>query len=143
MPASARPPETASASPRPWPVKEALDLSTRPVLASAGQIPWPSPCSSRDRQRAGLTTGSGQFLLSLDTGVRLDRPGLDGLRDTARARLIERVWCLSPDRLARIYAYQVILLDELAAIASPSPSWTPPAGPGPPIQRRFTDVPEL
>jgi site-specific DNA recombinase len=23
------------------------------------------------------------------------------------------VWCLSPDRLARVYAYQVIVLDEL------------------------------
>ena len=30
------------------------------------------------------------------------------------AGLIERVWCLSPDRLARVYAYQVIVLDELA-----------------------------
>ncbi|MDQ3209846.1 MAG: recombinase family protein [Actinomycetota bacterium] len=24
------------------------------------------------------------------------------------------MWCLSPDRLARVYAYQVIVLDELA-----------------------------
>ena len=36
------------------------------------------------------------------------------LRDAAEAGLIERVWCLSPDRLARVYAYQVIVLDELA-----------------------------
>ena len=28
--------------------------------------------------------------------------------------MIERIWCLSPDRLARVYAYQVIVLDELA-----------------------------
>jgi len=28
--------------------------------------------------------------------------------------VIERIWCLSPDRLARVYAYQVIVLDELA-----------------------------
>ena len=48
------------------------------------------------------------------SGARLDRPGLDELRDAAEAGLIERVWCLSPDRLARIYAYQVIVLDELA-----------------------------
>ena len=27
---------------------------------------------------------------------------------------MQRVWCLSPDRLARAYAYQVLVLDELA-----------------------------
>src|SRR6188472_1484774 len=48
------------------------------------------------------------------SGARLDRPGLDALRDAAEAGLIERVWCLSADRLARVYAYQVIVLDELA-----------------------------
>ena len=30
------------------------------------------------------------------SGARLDRPGLDALRDAAEAGLIERVWCLSP-----------------------------------------------
>ena len=48
------------------------------------------------------------------SGARLDRPGLDGLRDAAEAGQLEAVWCLSPDRLARVYAYQVIVLDELA-----------------------------
>jgi site-specific DNA recombinase len=50
------------------------------------------------------------------TGIpapELDRPGLDAVRDAAEAGLIERVWCLSPDRLARAYAYQVLVLDEL------------------------------
>jgi site-specific DNA recombinase len=36
------------------------------------------------------------------------------MRDAAEAGLIDVVWCLSPDRLARVYAYQVIVLDELA-----------------------------
>jgi len=48
------------------------------------------------------------------SGARLDRPGLDQLRDAAEAGLFEAVWCLSPDRLARAYAYQVVVLDELA-----------------------------
>src|SRR6266508_4381934 len=48
------------------------------------------------------------------SGARLDRPGLDGLRDAAEAGLVQAVWCLSPDRLSRSYAYQVIVLDELA-----------------------------
>ena len=47
------------------------------------------------------------------SGARLDRPGLDALRDGAEAGLFDTVWCLSPDRLARVYAYQVIVLDEL------------------------------
>lgn len=48
------------------------------------------------------------------SGARLDRPGLDALRDAAESGQIDAVWCLSPDRLARVYAYQVIVLDELA-----------------------------
>ena len=62
------------------------------------------------------------------SGARLDRPGLDALRDAAQAGLIERVWCLSPDRLARVYAYQVIVLDELARHG---------------VRVRFTDAPPL
>jgi site-specific DNA recombinase len=47
------------------------------------------------------------------SGARLDRPGLDMLRDQAEAGAFEAVWCLSPDRLARAYVYQVLILDEL------------------------------
>jgi site-specific DNA recombinase len=50
------------------------------------------------------------------SGARLDRPGLDELRDAAEAGLVEGVWCLSPDRLARVYAYQVIVLDGLPPV---------------------------
>ena len=47
------------------------------------------------------------------SGARLNRPGLDALRDQAEAGAFDAVWCLSPDRLARAYAYQVLILDEL------------------------------
>jgi site-specific DNA recombinase len=50
------------------------------------------------------------------SGARLDRPGLDLLRDQAEAGAFEAVWCLSPDRLARAYVYQVLVLDELAQL---------------------------
>jgi site-specific DNA recombinase len=56
----------------------------------------------------------GEFRDDGHSGARLDRPGLDRLRDAAEAGLFDMVWCLSPDRLARVYAYQVIVLDELA-----------------------------
>lgn len=46
------------------------------------------------------------------SGSRLDRPGLDGLRDAVRDAAIDAVAVFSPDRLARKYAYQVLLLEE-------------------------------
>jgi site-specific DNA recombinase len=48
------------------------------------------------------------------SGLRLDRPGLDALREAASARTVEAVWCVSADRLARDYAHQLLILDELA-----------------------------
>src|SRR3954447_20695539 len=46
------------------------------------------------------------------SGARLDRPGLDRLRDEAQAGTFEVIAVLTPDRLARKYAYQVLLLEE-------------------------------
>ena len=47
------------------------------------------------------------------SGTRLDRPGLDRLRDGAEAGAFEAVLILCPDRLARKYAYQMLILEEL------------------------------
>ena len=47
------------------------------------------------------------------SGTRLDRPGLDRLRDGAEAGAFEATLVLCPDRLARKYAYQVLILEEL------------------------------
>jgi site-specific DNA recombinase len=47
------------------------------------------------------------------SGSYLDRPGLDRLRDLARERAIDLIYVSTPDRLARRYAHQVILLEEL------------------------------
>jgi site-specific DNA recombinase len=46
------------------------------------------------------------------SGARLDRPGLDALRDAVRDAEVEVIGVLSPDRLARKYAYQALLLEE-------------------------------
>jgi len=46
------------------------------------------------------------------SGSRLDRPALDRLRDAAREGEFEVVAVYSPDRLARRYAYQILLLEE-------------------------------
>jgi site-specific DNA recombinase len=47
------------------------------------------------------------------SGSRLDRPALDRLRDAAREGEFDVLAVYSPDRLARKYAYQVLLLEEL------------------------------
>ena len=48
------------------------------------------------------------------SGARLDRPALDRLRDAAEAGVLDGVICLCADRLARVYAYQVLIIEELA-----------------------------
>jgi len=47
------------------------------------------------------------------SGTWLDRPALDELRDHAREGRFDVVVVLCPDRLARRYAYQVLILEEL------------------------------
>jgi site-specific DNA recombinase len=46
------------------------------------------------------------------SGATLVRPALDRLHDLAAVGAIDRIYVHSPDRLARNYAYQVLLLDE-------------------------------
>ena len=47
------------------------------------------------------------------SGATLKRPALERLRDRAAEGAFEVLLCHSPDRLARRYAYQVLLLEEL------------------------------
>jgi site-specific DNA recombinase len=46
------------------------------------------------------------------SGATLRRPGLDRLRDLVAARAVDRVLVTAPDRLARNYVHQMLLLDE-------------------------------
>ncbi len=47
------------------------------------------------------------------SGSTLARPAMERLRDVAAAGSINRLYVHCPDRFARNYAYQVLLLDEL------------------------------
>ena len=47
------------------------------------------------------------------SGATLIRPGLERMRDLAAGGMIDRLYVHSPDRLARKYAFQVLLTDEL------------------------------
>jgi site-specific DNA recombinase len=53
-----------------------------------------------------------QFVDDGFSGATLIRPALDRLRDLVSVGAIDRVYVHSPDRLARNYAYQVLLIDE-------------------------------
>ncbi len=53
-----------------------------------------------------------QFVDDGFSGATLIRPALDRLRDLVSVGAIDRIYVHSPDRLARNYAYQVLLLDE-------------------------------
>ena len=48
------------------------------------------------------------------SGATLIRPQLERLRDSTSLGLIDRLYVLSPDRLSRKYAYQVLLLEEFS-----------------------------
>jgi site-specific DNA recombinase len=56
------------------------------------------------------------FLDQAVSGAQFDRPALNRLRDLAPEGLFDVVLCLSPDRLARQYAHQWVLLNELQQV---------------------------
>jgi site-specific DNA recombinase len=47
------------------------------------------------------------------TGAKLQRPGLDALRDQAARAAFDVVVVTAPDRLARNYVHQMVILEEL------------------------------
>jgi site-specific DNA recombinase len=53
-----------------------------------------------------------QFVDDGYSGATLVRPAMDRLRDLAAVGGVDRIYVHSPDRLARNYAYQVLLIDE-------------------------------
>ncbi|HEU4519426.1 MAG TPA: recombinase family protein, partial [Microvirga sp.] len=68
--------------------------------------------AARVAQDRGQLDPEGRFLDEGYSGATLIRPGLERLRDAVAAGAIDRLYVHSPDRLARRYAYQVLLLDE-------------------------------
>jgi site-specific DNA recombinase len=53
-----------------------------------------------------------QFLADGYSGATLIRPALERLRDVVAAGRVDRLYIHAPDRLARQYAYQVLLVEE-------------------------------
>ena len=66
------------------------------------------------RERGHLVPAEWVFEDDGYSGARLDRPGLEAVRDLAAEGRIEALLVLTPDRLSRRYAYQILLLEEFA-----------------------------
>ena len=100
-----------------------------------GRVRDSSQPRSSERQRQAETIGSQlaalrelagrrELLVSDDlvfdddgfSGATLIRPALERLRDRAAEGAFEVLLCHAPDRLARRYAYQVLLLEELQRV---------------------------
>jgi site-specific DNA recombinase len=66
------------------------------------------------RARAGGSTGLALRVFRDDgySGARLDRPGLDALRDASADGEIRTLYVFDPDRLARNFVHQQVLLEE-------------------------------
>jgi len=71
-----------------------------------------SALTERARSDGAPVPPERQFVDDGISGATLVRPALDRLRDLAAVGAIDRIYVHSPDRLARNYAYQVLLLDE-------------------------------
>jgi site-specific DNA recombinase len=71
------------------------------------------------------------------SGAKLDRPGLDALRDHAARAAFDVVVVCAPDRLARNFVHQMVVLEELErrgvrvvsatalCATTPMSSWSP------------------
>jgi len=67
----------------------------------------------RARHDGAAIESEARFIDEGHSGATLIRPALERLRDLAAAGAIDRLYVLCPDRLARSYAYQMLLVDEL------------------------------
>ena len=111
---------------------QSSSVEKEPLVCGPGRVAAIYARVSSDRQRREQTIQSqtvalrelavergllvSEDLVFEDEGVSgavLRRPALERLRDLAVEGRFEVVLCLAPDRLARRYAYQVLLLEEL------------------------------
>ena len=101
----------------------ATNPSVRAALYARVSSEQQAQAGTVDSQVAAIVERAGQDGLSLEpesrfideghSGATLVRPALERLRDLAAAGGIDRLYVLCPDRLARSYAYQMLLVDEL------------------------------
>src|SRR3954454_17480852 len=87
-----------------------------PPTSRVATTPLPArsrPCRRASRRMDWSSRRAQRFVDDGYSGATLARPALEQLRDLAAAGALDRVYVHSPDRLARRYAYQVLLVGEL------------------------------
>jgi site-specific DNA recombinase len=71
-----------------------------------------SESQARDNTIASQVTADHNYVDESYSGAILFRPALERLRDAVAGGHIERIYVHAPDRLARRYVHQVLLIDE-------------------------------
>jgi site-specific DNA recombinase len=96
------------------PTPGAIDARGSSEQPAAAQTSASQVAALRERVAAeGLVVPEAMQLLDDgSSGAPLMRPALERLRDGIAAGAVDRVDVHSPDRLARTYAYQVVLVEE-------------------------------
>ena len=95
-----------------------LQMALYARVSSSQQADAGTIASQVTALRERLAADGGTLLPHLEfidegySGGTLVRPGLERLRDAVYAGDVDRLYVLDPDRLARKYAYQVVLLEE-------------------------------
>jgi site-specific DNA recombinase len=96
------------------PIQAALYARVSSAQQAEAQTVASQVAALRERVAAdGLSVPEAlQFIDEGYSGAMLVRPALERLRDLIAAGAVDRLYVHSPDRLARKYAYQVLLVDE-------------------------------
>ncbi|MGA2890746.1 MAG: recombinase family protein [Terracidiphilus sp.] len=97
--------------------EDGSDLRTSIVRPTEGNAHDSKPDDVADRVCPESRSGGAQEWVFEDdgyTGATLERPGLERVRDLAAEGQIQVVLAHPPDRLSRKYAYQILLIEELA-----------------------------
>lgn len=94
-------------------IQVAIDARVSSERPTEGQTIASQVAALRERVMAdGLALPAAMpFLDDGYRGATLVRPALERFRDVGAARAVDRLYLHSPDRLARTYAYHVLLVD--------------------------------
>ena len=96
-----------------------LQIALYARVSSSQQADTGTIASQLTALRERIAADGGTLLPELEfidegySGGTFVRPSLERLRDAVYAGGVDRLYVLDPDRLARKYAYQVVLLEEL------------------------------
>ena len=93
-------------------MRAGVERASRGARQHGGQPARSRRCASGSPAPAGQSPPQDETACEGYSGSTLLRPALERLHDAVAAGVIDEVHVLAPDRLARRYAYQVLLVEE-------------------------------